>query len=1560
MQYLGRTGDWAAYERAGLTVFVNVITLDVTDPLEGALVAAGDTPEYTQHPEIDSVEITAREAFIGPSVFADAGPGDERLVSVPRGVRVAASRALQWHRIYSRGGNDAALATAKLLSSHDKVSVQRLRKISRSLPQASDFGDNEGWKAGQTGFPSANRITWDLFGGDDGARWVNSQIRRADRRTLIASVAFAEEDIPLDEAVETDSAPGNEPHAYHPSVEQPNACMFCLNSPDNEIHDDAAVDYLAAEVNPQWAHLFDASAVDEELCRICEGDETVWQHVHAAAAQSILRPTSFEFHSGLLQDPVELTPVTATALPDADRMAAITAAVSARVASALHADTDYYVTIDSADSMLATGLFQQTKGEWYEWNALSTTWLKSQPAGPVYLVDVDYDTAEFVLQGLQEFTGGVDLRLADPEEYALHDSCLSDLDWEFIDTLLSSRPEVAIVAAGADADYTPEERAENASKQVRDRNGRFAKTGTQIYLPDGTPAKVSKIHPDTGELTAISDIDGTETRIKADEVEVRQVQLPTRIDLDKIRAIPRATRITPKAWAKNLLPPLNSDALKRIFEDYAKFIDDELGQVVKPLNAAAGEAVETQGVMVYDSIEDLGVPPIYMALVDKDDHEAILDMVAIIPATKEGGTVQTVRRTDLGWEIDPTIKDELLSSVPPPVVALQGDQVAEVEAQVTEWYSANASADPGEASLYDLFGNLTAAGGSDRNRGGAEELRRYWLSGKGAAKIRWNTPGDWKRCYSLLSKYMGPRAKGYCSLRHKEATGSWPGSKNNIGNRKRFSNTSQFFTAGDLFDLNTVDDVLTLVASAASFSDEYIPEIASEVDPEAGGLPFLIPIVAPVNIESGDGRVIHPMALSYRDLPLPLMWQIKTGAGHDGAVVVGRIDSIDVLPSGGLGNARGVFDINPYAREAQRMVEHGFLRGVSVDLDKFRAVSKMDPSESAIDGETRISNDRTEIEEGRVMGITIVPKPAFQECHIQIDTTTAIDDGEVPLVADGTYAGLPDSKDEAEALVAAALIAAGIPVNPPSSWFTNPQLRKPTPLTVSDDGRVFGHVATWRTDHIGLPFATKPPRSRSNYAYFHTGTLHADDGDLIPVGQITLAGGHAPLNLDAASAAAHYDNTRSAWCDVHAGEDEFGIWVAGALRPSVTPENVRAIRASAPSGDWRPISGRLEMVAVCSVNVPGFPVTQATVASGALVSLVAAGTVDLLEARKSSTVDGLDALAARIERLEAPQRARLESLREAALDRRAETVRDRFSRLAAATTAESVAFATQESPEGATDGSALPDGTFRIQSLDDLTLAIRAFGQAADKSVAKAHIIQRAVALGETAALPPVWHEVALTASAALAKGRLSALGARTLSERAAEVQARMSSFAKADDFDPKRHPRDEHGKFRGVLARLKTDLSEVVEGDEEAEKEKARKIQEVEEIEGNLTGGDLDAAKIAGARLLHNLDLTDTEIGDARLAERLRDDYTLLGDVVYNIGVPVGADDALRYSELPPVLQTLIEDLVAKIEAQEPADEKGETAKAVLDLKSYISGDDQLKQNEISAALSKLVRLLV
>ena len=76
------------------------------------------------------------------------------------------------------------------------------------------------------------------------------------------------------------------------------------------------------------------------------------------------------------------------------------------------------------------------------------------------------------------------------------------------------------------------------------------------------------------------------------------------------------------------------------------------------------------------------------------------------------------------------------------------------------------------------------------------------------------------------------------------------------------------------------------------------------------GSSFYIPLLVPVNNPTGDGRKFIPGSLSSRELPLPLMWQFKSSAGHDQSVLVGRIDSIEV-DRHGIRNVRGVFDTGP-------------------------------------------------------------------------------------------------------------------------------------------------------------------------------------------------------------------------------------------------------------------------------------------------------------------------------------------------------------------------------------------------------------------------------------------------------------------------------------------------------------------------------------------------------------------------------------------------------------------------------------------------------------------------
>lgn len=190
---------------------------------------------------------------------------------------------------------------------------------------------------------------------------------------------------------------------------------------------------------------------------------------------------------------------------------------------------------------------------------------------------------------------------------------------------------------------------------------------------------------------------------------------------------------------------------------------------------------------------------------------------------------------------------------------------------------------------------------------------------------------------------------------------------------------------------------------------------------------------------------------------------------------------------------------------------------------------------------------------------------------------------------------------------------------PPAHAFADPVLDGPTPLSLDHDSipgyiEVYGHLATWGTCHTGMVGrCVTPPHSQRDYSYFNVGAVRTHDAGepkLIAAGHITMGeGGHAGMKLNAADAAAFYDNVNTVVADVAAGEDGHGIWVHGVMRRTATPEQIDALRASPLSGDWRTIDGSFELIAALAVNSGGFPIPRARVASGTPIALVAAGVV---------------------------------------------------------------------------------------------------------------------------------------------------------------------------------------------------------------------------------------------------------------------------------------------------------------------------------------------------------------
>ena len=1332
MNTIGRNGDLVLFESEGMGVVIHEPSKTVvsTGPIESLTASA----HYAADDSVAAALVDLAEATI-TSLNIEVLSSSDRMHTIPKSVQSEAKRALEWRAKYDRGGTPVGLNTARTLARGGQIGIRKIRHIAKYFPRHEVDKKGKGYKPGDDGYPSKGRIAWGLWGGDAAQKWASAIVERENKKAVTAGAEF----------------------------EAPSQVMLANFGRDD-------VQFMVRVRK-------DGSGVDRLYQIERNGNVSVWDDGCWDDLGNV--DNDIDTYDRSLDDPYDRvekqhlpvdaqTAVTLAALLDSNPFEAYQFSTINSEEYEIFANAENEINWSEIDAVMAAGAYEVNSSCPAPTGDLALNLKNRQNAienvgyGPLnpnepndefwakkadrWSVTIDeaktslcgncagFNRSPKMLECIENGLKGVDGETGN--EWDVIDAAelgyCEPLDFKCAasrtcDAWIVGGPITAAGEEPADG-YTKEERAEKAEAQVRDKNGRFAKTGERVVV-GGNPVDRGVIQKiDTEKKTAIIKLDSgmvVEAPVADTEAEDPNKPAPDpnapaqrAVNTSGILGEPKTQKQRHIAKLPKKLPVIGQEELHEIIADFPTRVQKIRDKKRMEGLTAAGENKPKPD--DYKQPKESDVEPIYMAVVADDDPQAVMDVIALVPASATSNEPTTFRREPGKWVRDDAILQDLNSPTPPPVVKMDLTTLEEVLKQVD--------------STNDTAG-MVAAGGLDRNRGNAEKLRRYWLYGKGAAKIRWNTPGDWTRCVNNLSKYMGPRAKGYCALRHKEATGMWTGDK-----------AHRQMTAGGYSDefIISEQEVIENAITKARVADAKARVLTAGGYAKGEGAKFFIPLVIPEGMESGDKRIFDKGAITLRELPLPLLWQIQSADGHQGSVVVGRIDTMERTDDG-IGNAHGVFDDGEYGKEAERLVRGGFIRGVSADLDKFEADEEVESTGSEEEGFKETS--KIKIRKARVMAVTLVPKPAFQECTIEIEE----DDQEEEVVPDGVYVEGVDAV-EASALVACGMIAGAIPTTPPASWFENPKLKQATPLTVDEEGRVFGHIAAWHVDHIGMAFGTKPPRSRSNYAYFHTGIVRTEEGTDVPVGQLTLAGGHASLEMSAKEAVRHYDDTASAFADVHAGEDAYGIWVAGALRPGTTPEQVRAIRASAPSGDWRPIKGHLELVAVCQVNVPGFPIARARVASGSVMALVAAG-ANVLAHMKSDPVAELNA---RLDRLEQPIISAAEEARQRVLAVKAEELASRMAKKKKEidddvswmvktvdddTEAELAVVSRRQRLALAKEGKALPDGSFPIRNVNDLRNAIRAYGRAGagKKAKVRQHIMKRARGLGHSELIPENW-----------------------------------------------------------------------------------------------------------------------------------------------------------------------------------------------------------------------------
>lgn len=396
---------------------------------------------------------------------------------------------------------------------------------------------------------------------------------------------------------------------------------------------------------------------------------------------------------------------------------------------------------------------------------------------------------------------------------------------------------------------------------------------------------------------------------------------------------------------------------------------------------------------------------------------------------------------------------------------------------------------------------------------------------------------------------------------------------------------------------------------------------------------------------SSPKRMFAPGSLEWAPTPLALKWQPEEDEGHDGAVIVGRID--EIWRDGPLINFRGVMDdAGVNGAEALRLMQLRMLRGVSIMADDMEeqdvevqyptdGLPDLMPPAMDVDGveEFHLPGKHNQKDHGKSTGPKYDrSKPAGTPSRRRY----GVDDGEFDDAMPDMVMPMPDGMmpqmgpvcevyhhgrirsatllpepafveatvELGEPVMTAAPVTAAaytitIPEIWPENWFEEPEMAPPIgALHITPQGRVFGYLGPDQVAHRAFRASGRKvtiPRGVDYSEFQNKPCLVAGaDGQVyrINAGNITFDCGHpSPYDerrTDPAWAMQHYDNTCSIAARVRVGENRYGTWVAGGLLHGITPDAVERMMACALSGDWQ--GGRLN--AALLVPVEGFPVAQ--------------------------------------------------------------------------------------------------------------------------------------------------------------------------------------------------------------------------------------------------------------------------------------------------------------------------------------------------------------------------------
>jgi len=172
-----------AREQLGYDTMDGADELLVSATLMPLTSANEETPKDETPPQEDTREDDAILDIMNLDSELDEIVKAERDIdTVPTdGMVTEAKKGLEWRKEHGRGGTMVGVARANQIVRKDRLSPSTVRRMKSFFARHEVDKRAEGFRPGESGYPSAGRIAWALWGGDAGQTWSNKKVDQLDR-----------------------------------------------------------------------------------------------------------------------------------------------------------------------------------------------------------------------------------------------------------------------------------------------------------------------------------------------------------------------------------------------------------------------------------------------------------------------------------------------------------------------------------------------------------------------------------------------------------------------------------------------------------------------------------------------------------------------------------------------------------------------------------------------------------------------------------------------------------------------------------------------------------------------------------------------------------------------------------------------------------------------------------------------------------------------------------------------------------------------------------------------------------------------------------------------------------------------------------------------------------------------------------------------------------------------------------------------------------------------------------------------------------------------------------